>query len=379
MNKRNYNYKTVSKAWKKKKAALKRKKRPALPKLKKNQPINMKIGKSFKRKVPGLIILASLIAIILVVPTLIVLPGINKDDNQLAVETNNSPDMVELTAGDSPFSVAVKRTGTDQVEDVPLETYVAGVVAAEMPAEFELEALKAQAIAARTYVVNELLHRGQTNQAVTDTVSHQVYKNESELREQWGSDFNWKMNKINKAVAATKGEILTYNNAPIFPAFFSTSNGYTENSEDYWKNKLPYLRSVKSPWDKNSPKFLDQKIFTIAEVEKSLGIDLDEHINIEISRTESNRVDQLKIAGKTFSGRDIRKKLELRSTDFTIEHKNDHLIFTTKGFGHGVGMSQFGANGMAKEGKSYKEILKHYYQDVSISKVTETAPTLVSK
>src|SRR5699024_11349860 len=109
---------------------------------------------------------------------------------------------------------------------------------------------------------------------VTDTVQHQVYKNGDELRQQWGKDFQWKMDKINKAVAATQGEIITYDNAPNTPAFFSTSNGFTKNSEDYWDNELPYLRSVKSEWDKDSQKYLDQQEFTIRQIESVLGIDL---------------------------------------------------------------------------------------------------------
>src|SRR5699024_8872968 len=191
---------------------------------------------------------------------------------------------------------------------------------------------------------------------VTDTVRHQVYKNEEELRKQWGSDYTWKMRRINEAVAATKGEILTYNDTTITPAFFSTSNGYTEKAGDYWENDLPYLKSVASPWDKSSPKFLDQKVVTLEEVEKALGISLarGEPIAADITKTDSGRVKQLQLGGETFSGRTVRENLDLRSTDFTIEQKDNHLIFTTKGFGHGIGMSQYGANGMAKEGKTYK-------------------------
>src|SRR5699024_4077411 len=216
---------------------------------------------------------------------------------------------------------------------------------------------------------------------VTDTVRHQVYKNEEELRKQWGSDYTWKMRRINEAVAATKGEILTYDDTTITPAFFSTSNGYTENAADYWENDLPYLKSVESPWDESSPKFLDQQVVTLEEVEQALGISLprDESISADITRTDSDRVKQLQLASETFSGRDVRESLDLPSTDFTIEQKDHHLIFTTKGFGHGIGMSQNGANGMAKEGKTYQEIVTHYYQGVEISEVADTAPTLVAQ
>lgn len=249
-------------------------------------------------------------------------------------------------------------------------------------AEFELEALKAQSLAARTYIVYHMLHQKNVGEShVTDTTADQVYKNEDELRELWGANYNQNMEKLTKAVMDTNGEIITNNHAPIFPAFFSTSNGYTENSEDYWKDELPHLRSVPSPWDKESPQFLNQETFTIKEIENALGIELpkENSFPIEVTRTEGKRVKQLVLADYEFTGREIREKLALKSSDFTIEQNNDHLIFTTKGYGHGIGMSQYGANGMAKEGKTYEEIVKYYYQDIEISTITETAPTLVTR
>ncbi|TFJ92241.1 stage II sporulation protein D [Lentibacillus salicampi] len=332
-------------------------------------------------KASTILFLSSLMTIILVIPTLIVVPFMTESgEEEAAVEKKG--DDVELAMGDSPFAVEVMRANSEQVETVPLETYVSRVVASETPAEFELEALKAQALAARTFIVNRLLHQDGADQSdVTDTTSDQVYHNDQELRQSMGSDYEEEMAKIKKAVAATKGEILTYENNPITAAYFSTSNGYTENSEDYWDNKVPYLRSVESPWDTNTQKFMDQKIFTKTELEESLGADLPtlDKLSMEVSRTEGNRVDQLTMGEKSYSGRKIREELGLKSSDFSIEKKNDHLIFTTKGFGHGIGMSQFGANGMAEDGKTYQEIVKHYYQGVDVSTVSDTAPALVAK
>ncbi|RDW20794.1 stage II sporulation protein D [Oceanobacillus chungangensis] len=332
-------------------------------------------------RAPTIIILASLMMIILVIPTLVVTPFANENKQEASsidMEQNKELEIDEQ----SSLSVEVMRHATETIEDLPLETYVAGVIAAEMPVEFELEALKAQALAARTFTVNHLLHGNKESEYdLTDTVTHQVYKNELDLQKQWGSSFSANMNKIKEAVNATKGEIITYQDAPITAQFFSTSNGFTENSEDYWENELPYLRSVESPWDKESPKFLDQGTFSIGEVAAALQIELpkDAALNLEITRTKSGRVKELAIEGHTFSGREIRDKLKLRSNDFKIDQNNDHLVFTTKGNGHGVGMSQYGANGMAKEGKTYQEIIKYYYQGVEINTVTDTAPTLVSK
>ncbi|MFC3040415.1 stage II sporulation protein D [Virgibacillus xinjiangensis] len=406
MNKRNnYRYQSFSSSRKKKTSKLlnqmqKRKKQqatgkaysfsgPQKPVLGSKKPSYLK-GNGNRRsiwKMPAAIFLGALMFVILALPAMIVLPFGDEEKAVTEVKEQEQagkeePAESEAEEKESSFAVEVMRHASETVEDVPLETYVAGVVASEMSAEFEMEALKAQALAARTYIVNHVLYQNDPNEFdVTDTVQHQVYKSESDLRQQWGSEYAKNMKRIEEAVAATEGQILTYKEAPITPAFFSTSNGYTENSEDYWESELPYLRSVESPWDKESPKFLDQQIFTIQEVETALGVDLPAQASqsMEVTRTEGDRVDQLKLGDQAFSGREVREKLSLRSSDFTIEQKNDHLIFTTEGYGHGIGMSQYGANFMAQEGKDYKDILAHYYQGVEISTVDDTAPTLVAK
>lgn len=290
---------------------------------------------------------------------------------------NEQTEMIESNQAEAPISVSVMRTDMDEVEQVPLESYVTHVVASEMPTEFEIEALKAQSLAARTYIVQHLLY--QDDEEITDKVDHQVYKDEQELREQWGEEYQEKMNKLKDAVSATEGEIITYDDHPITAAYFSTGNGYTENSEDYWDEELPYLRSVESPWDEKSPNFLNQEVFTKDEIAQSLNVTISDNDDIEISRTKSNRVDQVELSGKAFTGREVREKLSLPSSDFTIEKENDHFIFTTKGYGHGIGMSQYGANGMAEEGKTYDEIIEYFYQDIDIQTINEIAPTLVSK
>lgn len=336
-------------------------------------------------KLKGVLFFAGVLMVILLIPALIVAPSATGNElDSASQDTENLKNESEKVSESSPsLSVAVMRSESENVESVPLESYVEGVVAAEMPVdEFEVEALKAQALAARTYIVDHLLNSSDSDESdVTDTVQHQVYKNEDELKTMWGNDFDENIKKLREAVTSTEGEILTYDNAPILPAFFSTSNGFTENSEDYWENEVPYLRSVESPWDEDSAKFLDQKTVTIEETEHLLGINLPKNkaIPIETTRTEGKRVAELNLGEHSISGRDVREKLELRSSDFTIKQKDNHLIFTTKGFGHGIGMSQYGADGMAKDGKNYQEIVKYYYKDVEISTVTEAAPTLVRK
>ncbi|WP_458411690.1 stage II sporulation protein D [Schinkia sp. CFF1] len=324
---------------------------------------------------PLVLLGAILFAIILLIPTLLVLP-FTQEKHTLQVNKTTVPATVTQqnpTASEPAIEVAVYRSKTKKIANIPLEEYVKGVVASEMPAEFELEALKAQALTARTYIIRQLLGdepiSAPKGAVVTDTVMHQVYKSPEELRAAWGpANYDWKMARITEAVEATKGQIITYNNEPITASFFSTSNGYTENSEDYWKNSFPYLRSVESPWDKISPKFKDKVVVSVADFEKKLGVKVtSDKIGEIVSRTAGNRVAKVKINDKTFDGREIREKLELRSTDFTWKKQGNNVVITTKGYGHGVGMSQYGANGMATEGKSFKDIIIHYYKGTNIS------------
>lgn len=329
----------------------------------------------FSYRLPVVLLFLALLMMIVVIPTLIVMPS--------GSEEATSP-QEELATDDHPeaVSVAVMRTSAGVVEDVPLEEYIVGVVAAEMPAEFEVEALKAQALAARTYAVTHLFG-GEENEDydITDTTQHQVYKNTMELQQQWGSDYEENIGKIKAAVEATHGEIITYDERPIMPAYFSMSNGYTENSEDYWENELPYLRSVPSPWELEHPKLIDQETFTKTEIEERLDISLSDAAShdISISRTDSGRVHEFVVEENTFTGRDVRDALGLRSSDFSVKQNDEHFIFTTKGNGHGIGMSQYGANAMAEEGKTYEDIIKYYYQGVEITTLEEAAPTLVFK
>ncbi|WP_366247780.1 stage II sporulation protein D [Terribacillus aidingensis] len=339
---------------------------------------------STKRRLKSHIVISILIVclftVIVALPTLIVVPFIDPGGMERTATAMEQEKEIKETAS---VAVEVSRTASNTVETVPLETYVTRVVASEMPADFELEALKAQAVAARTYVVRYMEdHQAEKPEAieVSDSTSDQVYKNEDELRQAWGRDYEEKMTKLTEAAEGTSGEIITYDGEPITPSFFSTSNGYTENAENYWENPLPYLKSVESPWDKQSPKFEDQKVIEIEEAEKLLGVEIDPNTPPgELKRNSSQRVAEVAIGGKQFTGREIREKLGLKSTDFTLSMKDDHLIFQTKGYGHGVGMSQYGANGMAAEGKSYKDILTYYYKDTEINKLPAEGAKLVSK
>jgi len=330
-----------------------------------------------------------LLALTLIIPAVLVLPySDGKASGKLSEDLTRASTKATKTissAADSAVEVSVFRTASKKIEKVPLEEYLVGVVAAEMPADFNEEALKAQALTARTYIVNRLSTKdtlgAPKGSQVTDSQMHQVYKNDAELRREWGMNYDWKKKKVVEAVEETSGQILTYKGKPINATFFSTSNGYTENSEDYWEGSIPYLRSVPSPWDKDSPKFSAQKVVSVQDFESRLGVKVGSSGTIGkiTARTAGKRVAKVSFDGKVLTGVEIRDRLDLRSTDFSWSRKGDNIIITTKGFGHGVGMSQYGANGMAQEGKSYKDIVKYYYKGVQISSADKLLDTITAK
>jgi stage II sporulation protein D len=280
-----------------------------------------------------------------------------------------------------PLKVAIYLTDEKKVEEVPLEQYIRGVLAAEMPIEFELEALKAQAIAARTYIIKRYVdkdfsHVPVAGAWVTDSVSHQVYLTEEEIEKKWNKspDQAANLKKLSRAVEETKGFVITYSGHPILASFFSTSNGFTENSEDYWSLKLPYLRSVESPWEEGlSPKYKTTKTYSTAEVLSKLDVEAMPVIAKlpmkVIERSDGHRIKRIQVGNKVLSGREVRERLGLGSTQFTWRSIGDAIEFTIYGSGHGVGLSQWGAQGMAIEGKKAQEILTHYYKGVSVEKI----------
>lgn len=328
-----------------------------------------------KKIKPIMLIAAVLITVTLIIPSMLVLPFKEKKVSGTLEENvqETTQPQAESVAAQPAIEVAVYRSAKQIVEKIPLEEYVAGVVASEMPADFEKEALKAQALTARTYIVKQMTSNEKMKlpegAMVADTEFYQVYKSDDELKRVWGADYSWKVKRIHEAVQETSGQILTYNGTPIDATFFSTSNGYTENPEAIWSNSVPYLKSVASPWDTNSPRYNGQKNIPVKEFESLLGVKLPSGsaIGKVIERTAGKRVAKADINGKVVSGKEIREKLGLMSTDFTWERKGNDIIIHTKGYGHGVGMSQYGANGMAKEGKTYADIVQYYYQGIEIA------------
>lgn len=274
----------------------------------------------------------------------------------------NKEDPVEIKQEEKIKKEYVVEVSTQsEIINIALEEYLVGVVASEMPYTFEMEALKAQSVAARTFV----LQRGLK---VEDTTSSQVYKSETQLREIYEENYEAMLEKVKEAVKESEGEVLMYQGEYISALFYSCSNGKSNDASWYYKYEKPYLKSVDSHWDKNVETYIQNIELSKKEICEKLGISTFTLQKEE--RYENEYVKQITLGGKVFTGREVREKLGLRSSCFYFEEANGNIVIYTHGYGHGVGMSQYGANGMAKEGASYKEILKHYYTGVEIKKIS---------
>lgn len=272
--------------------------------------------------------------------------------------------------------ISVMDTKTSKVTKYNLEEYLIGVVSAEMPASYEIEALKAQAVAARSYILSkqEVKNSDHPNAVVCNSSSHcKGYLSLSEATEKWGKE--WGDNfypKIKEAVKSTKGECIYYNNEVIEAFFFALSNGKTESSKDVWASDLPYLKSTESKEDLSAPDFNSTIEVSLADFNQRLknfnsSYKASDVINVDnIVYTEGGRIKNIDINSISFKGVDIRSVFGLNSSDFNIVQNEKKIIFNVKGKGHGVGMSQYGANVLAKKGYTYEEILKHYFSGVEI-------------
>lgn len=299
-------------------------------------------------------------------------------DGPAPVQADQTPEKRLLSQ-----KVTLYRHQLGQVVQLDFEDYVKGVVAGEMPSTFEPEALKAQAVAARTYALSKIVRSGtggnpplHPNAPLCDDTHCQVYRSPEELKklkgDAWMKD-GWV--KISQAVDATAGQVMYYQGKLVEqPLFHSSSGGKTENSEDVFVSAVPYLRSVDSPYEQDAPHQADQKSFSLKEFTaklkkadpgKALGT-INEHTVRILSHSAGGQVEQVKLGNLTLDGTKVRSLFGLSSANFTIRVENGQVVFTTTGSGHGVGMSQYGANGMAKAGYGYVDILRHYYSGVEV-------------
>lgn len=268
----------------------------------------------------------------------------------------------------------------DTVRSVRTEDYIRGVLMAEMPAEFELEALKAQAVAARTYTARFLnsshLQTDHPEAAVcTDPAHCQAYITDEEAKKKWGKNASFYLDKCKNAVLDTAGEIAVFDGEPILAVFHSVSGGRTEDASEVWQGDVAYLKSVDSPGEESAPKYRTQAEFTMEEFKSRLAkewdIDFSGGMVGEYVLSRGGSVKTVDIGNKTIKGTDIRRIFELASADFVIDVRGDTVVFNVLGYGHGVGMSQYGANHYAKEGLGYREILSKYYTGIEFDNMYE--------
>ena len=260
-------------------------------------------------------------------------------------------------------TIAVFDADTEEVFSVPLEEYVLKALSKEMPASFEKEALKAQAVAIRTYTLKKKQTKNEKHPKATvctDSNHCMAY-----LKEETNKEYR---EKLESAVRETEGQVLMFENEYASTVFHAISSGKTENSQDIWGGQVPYLVSVDSTEDKNVKDYETKVTVSYNDLITKLGAKDFEKVIGKEERTESGAVKTITLCEKEFTGAKIRELFNLRSSNFKIEEKDGEYVFTVYGYGHGVGMSQYGANSYAKMGYSYEEILEHYYPGTILKK-----------
>lgn len=279
----------------------------------------------------------------------------------------------EETAVDT---VKVMNASSKNITEMSLRDYLIGVVASEINVAYHEEAIKAQTVAAHTMLLysKEYKNEGLNGADISDSsATHQGFLTEDEQREKWDENFDTYREKIEKCVDEVIDFTIQYNGEPINAVFHSISNGQTENATDVWGGEYPYLISVNSVGDKLSPAYHSEvKVSAekLKEIMSENGAELGDEPSKwveKITNTNTGMVKEIIIGGKSFKGTEIRTLFELKSSTFTVKYDDENFVFTVSGYGHGVGMSQYGADYMARQGFTYKEILKHYYVGTEIN------------
>lgn len=313
-----------------------------------------------KSKKKNLLVISILVSITILIYLLIFsfnLIKFNKENNSLISEPN----------------ISLYLSKDDKTINLLLEDYIWGVVAAEMPASFEIEALKAQAVCARTYAIKKIIEEKKYPQNADlsdDIYSCQAFISKEEFKKRNPQNHKDLIKKLDLAVHESRGYIMLYQENAIDALYHSSCGGNTENAGDAWFNNLEYLQSVKCTYCKEAPRYRSISSFNLVDFCQALGIENTKKLSIEIlSKSKTGRVRELTINGHHFYGEKIRTLLGLRSRTFKFKKKGEEIIINTKGYGHGVGMCQYGANGLAKEENDFREILDYYYQDIDFYKI----------
>lgn len=286
----------------------------------------------------------------------------------------------EIDYGIKYKNINLLHKDTGEVENIELDEYLVNVVSAEMPVDFEMEALKAQAAVARTYTLYQIEngHKHENADICDSSNCCQAWISKEKRYAAWKENQDEKWAKIREAVYSTAGEIITYQGKPIDAFFHSNSGGTTEMPINVWGGSdFPYLQVVETSGEDNYSQYYSEKEYTTTELENKMKqnyndfeINWNEENAISILEyTESSRIRTIKIGNKNISGVEARKIFELKSSNFTIEKTEDKIKFNVIGYGHGVGLSQTGSNTLAKEGKNYKEIINHFYKEIEIKNI----------
>ena len=283
---------------------------------------------------------------------------------QILAEETTAPETVELPM--------LLRKSDGSVEEMEMDAYLVGVVLAEMPTSFEPEALKAQSVVARTYTQKAYVSGGKhgDGSVCSRPSCCQAYISESDYLAQGGTQEG--VDKVRSAVAATTGCVLTYEGELIEATYFSCSGGSTEDAAAVWGTDFPYLQAVSSPGEENAAHYTDTVTFTAQQFQNALGTSLSGSPSSwfgTVTYTEGGGVATMMIGDESYKGTELRSLLGLRSTAFTVSAGTNEITVTTRGYGHRVGMSQYGADAMAVTGSSYEEILSYYYQGTELTRL----------
>lgn len=302
-------------------------------------------------------------------------------EHALNAAANSSTGQAETMIAQEGPMISVRLSETKELERVPIEQYVLGVALAELPGNFETEAIKAQMLAIRTYIVHRLMKELEVNGTlhtfeITDTTTDQVYMPLHQV-EQYKAAYPDYYQAFVEALQETQHLIISYDDQPIDAVFFSTSNGYTQAAKQLWGQEIAYLQRVASPWDAlYSPNYETETTLTFSDIYEKLNLKQsrrNERLSItNVKKNDSGRIQSLEVNGASFTGRELRERLGLASTAMTwsIDSRSQTITIICYGYGHGIGLSQWGAYGMAKEGYSAEAIIKHYYSGVDIEKAT---------
>lgn len=287
------------------------------------------------------------------------------------VKTDNSESKKEDT-------ISVFMTADNEAQVMDMRDYIIGAVSAEVPASYDEEAIKAQALAAVTFAEYRKKNGGDEKiggaDISDDSSVHQGYVTKSEMQEKWGDAFDTYYKKVSDAVDEVLDKVITYEGEPIMAAYHAISSGKTESAKNIWGDDIAYLSTVDSKWDKDSTRYSSEVIYSAEELKELLknienaDFDSDETDWIKIKSTsDAGTVLESEVCGAEMTGMELRTLLSLRSPVFDVEYSDGEFIFTVSGYGHGVGMSQNGANSMARDGYTYEEIIAHYYPGTEIN------------